>query len=98
MGWGKMLLLGDVGQQMDINGLSDTVDQMRATVAAKRQLDREQSSAIAQLQHENEELKLYLATLIRLLLSKGMLTQQETEAMVRGVEQESPPARATGSA
>jgi hypothetical protein len=81
-----MMLLGNVGQQLDIGDLENAIEQMRGDSAQKDQLDREQGHDIAQLQNENHELKLYLATLIRLLVSKGVLKQEEVDATVSAIE------------
>jgi hypothetical protein len=86
MGWGRMMLLGNVGQQLDIGDLENAVEQMRSDVAQKDQVDREQGSDIERLKSENHELKLYLATLIRLLVSKGVLQQEEVAATVSAIE------------
>ena len=86
MGWGRMMLLGNVGQQLDIGDLENAVEQMRGDVAQKGELDREQGQDIERLKSENHELKLYLATLIRLLVSKGILKQEEVAAIVAAIE------------
>ena len=86
MGWGRMMLLGNVGQQMDIGDLEGAVDQMRGDMAQKDQVDREQGMDIERLKRENHDLKLYLATLIRLLVSKGALKQEEVDAIVSAIE------------
>ena len=86
MGWGRMMLLGNVGQQLDIGDLENAVEQMRGDFAQKDEVDREQGQEIAQLKNENHELKLYLATLIRLLVSKGVLNQEEVGAIVSAIE------------
>jgi hypothetical protein len=86
MGWGRMMLLGNVGQQLDIGDLGNAIEQMRGDFAQKDQIDREQEHEIAQLQSENQELKLYLATLIRLLVSKGTVKQEEVETIVSAID------------
>lgn len=86
MGWGRMMLLGNVGQQLDIGDLDNAVAQMRSDIAQKEQVDREQGQDIEQLKNENHELKLYLATLVRLLVSKGVLKQEEVGAIVSAIE------------
>ena len=86
MGWGRMMLLGNVGQQLDIGDLENAVNEMRGEVAQKDQVDREQGEEIERLKSENHELKLYLATLIRLLVSKGVLKQDEVAATVLAIE------------
>jgi hypothetical protein len=86
MGWGRMMLLGNVGQQLDIGDLENVVDQMRYDLAQKKQVDRAQGQEIQQLKNENHELKLYLATLTRLLVSKGVLKREEVETIVSAID------------
>jgi hypothetical protein len=86
MGWGSMLLLGNVGQQLDIDDLNGSVAGMRRAFLENQQVDREQERSIGQLQRENQELKLYLATLIQLLVAKGVLQQDEIETVVKAIE------------
>lgn len=86
MGWGRMMLLGNVGQQLDIGDLENAVDRMRRDFAQKSQIDREQGRDIRHLQSENQELKLYLATLIHLLISKGVLKPEEVQTIVSAIE------------
>ena len=86
MGWGRMMLLGNVGQRLDIGDLENAVEQMRSDAAQNDQMDREQGEDIERLKTENHELKLYLATLIRLLVSKGVLKQEEVDATVSTIE------------
>lgn len=88
MGWGRMLLLGNVGQQLDIGDLNNEIAGMRNAVANNEGVDREQGQSIEQLQCENRELKLYLATLMRLLVSKGVLQAEEVNVVVRAIEPE----------
>ena len=86
MGWGRMLFLGDVGQQLDLGDLSGEVARMQDAVAGNVDVDREQGEATKQLQAENRELKLYLATLIRLLVAKDVVRADEVETTVRAIE------------
>jgi hypothetical protein len=83
-----MLLLGNVGQQLDIGDLNNEIAGMRNAVASNEDVDREQGQRIERLQRENRELKLYLATLVRLLVSKGVLQAGEIEVIVRAIEPE----------
>lgn len=80
------MLLGNVGQQLDINNLESTVDQMRSALNETRNLDRRQEDDIGKLKQENHELKLYLATLVRLLVAKGIVQQEEVDVAVQAVE------------
>ncbi len=86
MGWGRMLLLGNVGQQLDIGDLENAVGEMQGAIWQEQKLDREQAQDIERLKQENHELKLYMATLLRLLASKGVLKPEEIETTVRAIE------------
>ena len=88
MGWGRMLLLGNVGQQLDISDLSSSIGEMQSAFLENQQVDLNQARGIEHLRKENQELKLYLATLMRLLVSKGVLRQEEVETAVRAIETE----------
>lgn len=88
MGWGRMLLLGNVGQQLDIGDLSNQIAGMESAVVSNESVDREQGEQIERLERENRELKLYLATLLRLLVAKGVLKPEEVETTVKAIETE----------
>ena len=88
MGWGRMLLLGNVGQQLDIGDLNENIAQMQAECSRNRQIDQTQAKSIEELQRENQNLKVYLATLMKLLVSKGVLKPEEIETVVRAIETE----------
>jgi hypothetical protein len=91
MGWGRMMLLGNIGQQLDIQDLENAIGQMQADVASTQNLDRTQEQCIADLQRENHELKLYLATLVKLLVAKGVIRQEEVDVAVQAVEKTANP-------
>jgi hypothetical protein len=86
MGWGRMLLLGNVGQQLDISDLSNEIAGMERAVVNNESVDREQGEKIERLEQENREMKLYLATLVRLLVAKGVLKPEEVETTVKAIE------------
>jgi len=86
MGWGRMLLLGNVGQQLDIGDLSGAITEMQSAFLENQQVDLTQAKSIAALQRENRDLKLYLATLIRLLVAKGVLQPEEVQTTVQAIE------------
>lgn len=86
MGWGRMFLLGNVGQQLDIGDLERAVREMQDEVASTQRSDVDQDKSIALLQRENRELKLCLATVVRLLVSKGVLKPEEVATIVNAIE------------
>ena len=81
-----MMLLGNVGQQLDIGDIEQAVGRMQSILDETQSLDRQQEQSIEDLKKENHELKLYLATLVKLLVSKGVIRQEEVDAAVQAVE------------
>lgn len=86
MGWGRMMLLGNVGQQLDIQDVGRAVGELQRFMDQTGNLDRQQERSIDDLRRENHELKLYLATLVKLLVAKGVIRQEEVDAAVQAVE------------
>jgi len=86
MGWGRMMLLGNVGQQLDIEDVGRAVGELQRFMDQTGNLDRQQERSIDDLRRENHELKLYLATLVKLLVAKGVIRQEEVDAAVQAVE------------
>ena len=86
MGWGRMLLLGNVGQQLDIDDLNKYLGKAIAELNQNTALDREQAVEIARLQAENKELKLYTLALGRLHRSKGVLNEAEVNQLVLAID------------
>ena len=88
MGWGRMMLLGNVGQQLDIQDLENAINQMQADFDQTQNLERTEEQNIDELKRENHELKLYLATLVKLLVAKGVIRQEEVDTAVQAIEKE----------
>jgi hypothetical protein len=88
MGWGRTLLLGDIGNRLDIADTERDIEGLKREVAGAFQKDMSQDEMIRQLVAENAELKLYLASLVRLLVRKGSLSRDELQAMVASIDTE----------
>lgn len=86
MGWGRMLLLGNVGQQMDISDLNAYLGKAMRELERNGEVDRQQAEEIARLKRENQELKLYTLGLIRLLAAKGVVTDAEVNQLVASID------------
>lgn len=95
MGWGRLLLLGNIGQQLDLSDQKSEIDALR------RELERNRTPSSAEridlgsverevraLRNENDELRLYLTAIVRLLVSKGMVSQDELIGIVNAVDSE----------
>jgi hypothetical protein len=88
MGWGRYLLLGDLGQQLDLSDQREEIDQLRQELQRSRSSDSGSTDAFRRLQAENDELRLYLAAVIRVLVSKRVVTQAEIRQLVEAIDAE----------
>ena len=86
MGWGRMFLMGNFGQQMDIEEVKDYLNQAITEINENQEMDLAQADEIDRLKKENQELKLYTLGLVRLLSTKGIITEAELAGMVSAVD------------
>lgn len=88
MGWGRYLLLGELGQQLDISDQKVELERLRAEVQRRDPASLDPAPAIQRLQQENDELRLYLAAVIRCLVSKQVISGGELKQIVELVDAE----------
>ena len=89
MGWGRMLLLGNLGQQLDIEDQRQEIQNLRARVQSEsRQAAQSIELRLDALEKENDEMKLYLAALVRYLAAKGTLDLSDFAKLVDEVDAE----------
>ncbi len=82
MGWGRTLLLGDIGNRLDIADTEEDISRIRRELGSSGRRDASQDRKIRELETENMELKLYLSSLIRILANKNVITHDELNRMV----------------
>lgn len=82
MGWGRTLLLGDIGTQLNVGDVERDLEQVRAYLRSEHAEHDSLEAAVYQLQAENRDLKMYMATLIRMLVDKQLLSQDELKRFV----------------
>lgn len=87
MGWARTLLLGDIGNRLDIADTEQDIGDIRRELAAKHNLDESQDDAIRRLQEENQQLELCVAVLVKTLEGKGIITPEEVSNLVRMIDQ-----------
>lgn len=80
MGWGRTMLLGDVGTQMNVDDLEQDVRSLHDYLNQNRQYELSQADTIAQLTRDNHKLKLCVGTLVRILVAKNIATQEDLGA------------------
>jgi hypothetical protein len=86
MGWANWLLLGDLGQQLDIHEVRDKVERLQI----ERDLANWDIRKIREVADELLELELRHGLLVRLLIRKGLITAEEYAELIAA-------ARATNS-
>ena len=86
MGWGRTLLLGDVGNRLDIEDVERDVARLKRGLTDAHHLDMSQDERLAHVEARNAELTLYLSATLRLLRSKGMVDQSELEKIVDAID------------
>ncbi len=86
MGWARTLLLGDIGNRLDIEDTERDIRELEKKLRDRTRKDREQDRELADLRAELERVQLSLAALLRLLVGKGVLTRGELEAFAGALE------------
>jgi hypothetical protein len=77
MGWGRTLLLGDIGNRLDIDDVEQNVAAVQRHLEDQREVDANQDATLSRLQKENDDLKMCMCGLLRLLVSKNVVTTEE---------------------
>lgn len=88
MGWLRTILLGDIGNRLDIEDSEQEIERLKS---AARWSDRKRMANEDQLESviaQNAELKLYLAATLRLLMEKGVVSREDIQAMLNRVDQQ----------
>ena len=88
MGWGRTFFLGDVGNRLDISDCEQDIRVLKESLMELNQEEHEVDAELRAVQMENNELKLYLAAVIRLLTSKGIFSQEDIQKMVDIIDAE----------
>ena len=91
MGWLRYAFLGDFGQQLDLEDQKTEIEQLRRQLRAQRAKDhgrRATAEEIEQLASENEELRLFVAVIFRVLVRKGIIPAAELREWVDALDAE----------
>ncbi len=88
MGWGRWLLLGDLGQQLDLSNQRADLERMQRELLIRRVGSKSADKRLDELQRDSDQLKLTVAALVRLLVAKGLATTEEIRALVDAIDRE----------
>lgn len=93
MGWARTLLLGHIGNHLDIEDVEEEMEEIeeeledvREELAKVRNLEENQAKAIQQLQKENAQLELCIAALVKALQKRGIVSEGEVKNLVNIIE------------
>jgi hypothetical protein len=75
-------LLGDVGNRLDIEDCEQDIRILKESLMEIHHEGQNIDSELLAARRENDQLKLYIAAVIRLLTSKGILSAEEVKRMV----------------
>ena len=86
MGWASYLLMGDFGQQLDLSDNNSHLANMNRELQARRDAATPGEQYLT-LQHETDEMKLYLTALFGILIQKQLMTRDELKIVVDKIDQ-----------
>ena len=90
MNWARMLVLGDVGQQIDIESVESDVARLRARVHDQHRVDESQDAALITLRREVNELKVLVSELTRVLVASGAIPRETVERIAVALDAPGP--------
>jgi len=88
MGWGRKLLLGDFGTNLDLADCEQDIRVLKESLMEIHAEGQNIDGELLAVQRENDHLKLYLAAITRLLITKGLVTRDEVKKMVDIIDAE----------
>jgi hypothetical protein len=86
MGWARTLLLGDIGNRLDIEDTERDIAELRDAVLDQHHTDDSQDRRIERLERRVEQLALGITTLSRLLVRNGSLEREDLQGVAAVLE------------
>ena len=77
MGWMRTILLGDIGNRLDIADAEKSIRALRVSLSKAKRTTRTNEERISILEEENEQLELLITMLLRRLQEKNLLDGDE---------------------
>jgi hypothetical protein len=88
MGWMRTILLGDIGNRMDIADAEDEITSLKRRQAQQARKQASKESHIEHLKSELEKQRLATTTLSRFLIEKGIIKAEELDDFIKVVDAE----------
>jgi hypothetical protein len=88
MGWGRYFFLGDLGQQLDLSDQKNEIENLKRELYRSRNEPENSAAGKKQLEDKIDELRLYLAAVVRLLIAKKIVTPEEMAQLIDVIDAE----------
>lgn len=88
MGWMRTILLGDIGNRLDIDDAEKSISQVASKQRRTESQLRAKNVRIDRLTAELSQQKLAIQALTRFLVSKEMISEDELNAFIEKVDAE----------
>lgn len=88
MGWMRTLLLGDIGNRLDIKDAEREIHSVRRSLSIAQMEQGTREREVILLKEEVAQMKLATQTLTRFLIEKGVVDQAELDAFIVEVDGE----------
>jgi chromosome segregation ATPase len=88
MGWMRTLLLGDIGNRLDIADTESDIDQLRQSQSRSTRELEKKNRTIETLQEELEQQKLALTALTRFLIDRQLIELEELDEYISEIDAE----------
>jgi hypothetical protein len=88
MGWMRTLMLGDIGNRLDIGDCESSIDSVSRRLQENERMNLSQEARVRKIEAENDEAKLWLATIVRVLIAKNVITKDELMRLADAIDRE----------
>jgi uncharacterized coiled-coil protein SlyX len=86
MGWARTLLLGDIGNRLDIGDAEAAIARLRDNLRRNRSLDMTQEERLAMLERDNEQQQILIATLAKILAAHDLIDTEGMEPFIEALD------------
>jgi uncharacterized coiled-coil protein SlyX len=94
MGWARTLLLGDIGNRLDIGDAENEIRTLRDLLRRNRSLDMTQEERLAMLERDNEQQQILIVALAKILAAHGLIDAEGMEPFIEALD-DMPPSAGT---
>ena len=86
MGWMRTILLGDIGNRLDIEDAEKGIRALRLSLSKAKQTTRTNEERISNLEEENEQLELLITMLLRRMQEKNLFNGDEIRSLTEIID------------